>query len=204
MREHERNDDNLIESLYRTNRVQAQQFEDLYNRLPGLPVIKHVTQVPAEPFQGMVIVDPAVRGICFYLGDRWYCLYSNPPVHALKVFNDRKSNAVGAGAFKFSVEFDLGDHYITNVEAANGTAGAGATVVNISNQTQTSTILSTPLTIASGQYHDNGTAVIDPDNNFVEWKDRIWVDVESVGAGSKGLHVYITFEPTQIEEEEEV
>ena len=201
MRDHPRNDDNLFESLYRTNRAQAQQFEDIWNKLPTAPILKHTTQVPAEPSQGMFIVDPVGRGFCFYLGTEWICLWSNPPVHAIKVYSDKKTNAVANGAFKFDVEQDLADYYVTKVEAAHGTPGSGATTVQISNQTQGFDILNIPLTIASGQRHDNGNAVINIDNSQVAWKDAIWIDVDTVGAGSKGLHVYITFEPYGLEEE---
>ena len=109
MRDQPRNDDNLIESLYRTNRAQAQQFEDIWNKLPNAPILKHTTQVPAEPSQGMLVVDPVGRGFCFYLGTEWICLWSNPPVHAIKVYGDTKNNAVKEGAFRFDVEQDLAD-----------------------------------------------------------------------------------------------
>jgi hypothetical protein len=154
----------------------------------------------------MFVVDPVGKGFCFYLGDRWYCIWPNPPVHACKVSGDVKFNTVRDGAFRFNVEFDLDQYYITRVEAANGTVGTGATTVQLSNQTRSIDLLATPLTIASGQYHDNGNAVINVNDvvgvpsNLVTWKDRIWIDVDAVGTGSKGLHVYITFEPVQIEE----
>lgn len=201
MRDNPRNDDNLIESLFRTNREQAQQFEDIWNKLPSAPVLNHRTQVPTEPWQGMFVVNPVERAFCFYLGEQWYCVYGgHPPVHAIKVNSDKKANAIAAGAFKFNVEFDLDNHYITQVEAFNGTAGSGATTVQITKNGVD--ILSTPLTIASGQLHDNGAAVINQALNQVSWKDVMWIDIDAAGSGSKGLGVYITFHPAQIEEEE--
>jgi hypothetical protein len=87
------------------------------------------------------------------------------------------------------------------VEAGNGTVGSGDTVVQISNQTRGLDMLSTPLTIGGGDYIDDATAVIETaevssePTNRVFWKDRIWIDVDSVGSGSKGLYVFMSFRP---------
>lgn len=195
---------NPIEELYAARRVSQQEFSDIWNKLPSAPVLKHVTQVPNDPVQGMFVVDPTrpdLPGWCFYLGDTWYCVYPRPPVHAIKVYSDTRLNQVRDGAFKFTIGKDLDNHVISFVEGGNGTEGVGSTVLQISNRTRGLDILSTPCTIASGAFHDNGTTVIneggDPANpvNLCHWKDRMWIDVDAVGTGSKGAYIYITFTP---------
>lgn len=204
MREHDRNDDNLIEHLFRGQRRNDISFEELYNKLPSAPILKHVTQVPNQPQEGMFVVDPtnpALPGWCFFLSGEWYCIYPRHPQHAIKVTSDKKPNKVEDGAFRFHIAKDLDGHVISFVEAGNGTTGTGATTVQISNRTRGLDILSTPLTIASGAYVDNATAAIETaevsgePTNRVFWKDRIWIDVDTIGAGSKGLYVYIVLRP---------
>ena len=204
MREHERNDYNLIEQLLRTGRKHDVTFEDLFNKLPSAPVLKHVTQVPNQPQEGMFVVDPTnpeLPGWCFFLSGTWYCIYPRHPQHAIKVSADRKATKVENGAFRFHIARDLDGHVMSYVEAGNGTVGSGDTVVQISNQTRGLDMLSTPLTIGGGDYIDDATAVIETaevssePTNRVFWKDRIWIDVDSVGSGSKGLYVFMSFRP---------
>jgi len=204
MREHDRNDDNLIEHLFRGARKQTVTLEELWNRLPSAPILKHTTQVPNQPQEGMFVVDPTdpeLPGWCFFLSGEWYCIYPRHPQHAIKVTSDKKGNKVENGAFRFHIAKDLDGHVISYVEAGNGTAGSGDTIVQISNQTRGLDILSTRLTINSGQYIHNEAAVIatalvgGQPTNRVFWKDRIWIDVDAVGAGSKGLYVYIVLRP---------
>lgn len=207
MRDNDRNDDTLIEALFRANRVSERQFSDVLNSLPSAPILKHVTQVPNDPQQGMFIVDPTRRpelpGWCFYLGDRWYCIYPRDPVHAIKVFSDQKVNRVLTGAFRFTVEKDLDDHAISFVEGFNGTSGTGSTTFTVRNETRGINIVS--VTINSGQLHSNGTITIDEGgdpldpNNVVHWKDMIYITTTAVGAGSKGLGTYLTFTPWEFD-----
>lgn len=204
MREHDRNDDNLFEHFMRENRVHRTTFEELFNRLPSAPILKHETQVPNEPQEGMFVVDPTnplLPGWCFYLSGEWYCIYPRLIWKNIKVYGDTRVNKVGDGAFRFHIEEDLDKHILAKVEAGNGTVGTGSTIVQISNQTKSVDLLSTRLTIASGQFIDNKAAVI---NNtiaagepisYMNLDDRIWIDVDAVGAASRGLYVYMAFTP---------
>lgn len=204
MREHDRNDDNLFDNLFRGQRKHSVSFEELYNRLPSAPILKHTTQVPNQPQEGMFVVDPTdpeLPGWCFFISGEWYCIYPRHPQHAIKVSSDRKANKVEDGAFRFHIAKDLNGHVISYVEAGNGTAGGSDTIVQISNKTRAIDVLSTRLTINGGQYIDNGAAVINETvvggepTNRVFWKDRIWIDVDSAGGGAKGLYVFISFRP---------
>ena len=213
MRDNDRNDDDILEDLYRHNRRQGQIFEDLFNKLPSAPILKHTTQVPNDPQQGMFVVDPrdaeieTKPGWCYYYRDTWYCLIPRDPVHAIKIFDDTRANKVREGAFKFNVEKDLDNHLISFVEGANGTPGTGATTFTVRNMTRSLTILSSSVSIPSAAYHSaDGTGLINDGgpanmpNNLVFHKERIWIDTLAVGAGSKGLHAYMTFTPFELVE----
>ena len=151
MREHERDRSlNAIEDLYAARRVDAQQFSDIWNKLPSAPILKHTTQVPNEPVQGMFVVDPVDSAWCFYLGTEWICIRHNPLSHAIKVFSDRKSNSVSNGAFRFVIDPLLDGTDLIFAGIFNGTPGAGVTTVQVSNQTRGIDLLSTPCTITSG------------------------------------------------------
>jgi hypothetical protein len=153
------------------------------------------------PSQGMVAINWPTRQLCFYHDNQWICL-PFPPTHAIKVFHDKKVNKVENGAFKFSIEHDLDEYDLFDVSAFNGTVGSGTTTVQISNQTRGLDLLSTPITIPGGAYDSDASGTppvinqggsLDNPTRRVHKNDRIWIDVDTVGAGSKGLGVYMTF-----------
>lgn len=152
-----------------------------------------------DPIEGMVVVDWPTSRLCYYHDGRWICTPENP-VHAIKVYSDRTINKVGDGAFKFPIEEDLGELDILAVRGFNGTPGVGTTTIQISNRTRGIDILSTLITIDSGEISSKTAAVPPiirtdgiPAANHVHEDDQIWIDVDAVGSGSKGLGVYITF-----------
>lgn len=152
-----------------------------------------------DPVEGMVVVDWPTSRLCYYHDNRWICTPENP-VHAIKVYTDKTANKVGDGAFRFPIEEDLAELDIIAVRGFNGVVGTGPTVIQISNQTRGIDILSTPITIDAGEISSKtaGTPpVIRTDGatpaNHVHEDDVIWIDVDTVGSGSKGLGVYITF-----------
>lgn len=152
-----------------------------------------------DPIEGMVVVDWPTSRLCYYHDGRWICTPENP-VHAIKVFTDRTINKVGDGQFKFPIEEDLGELDILAVRGFNGTPGTGPTTIQISNQTRGIDILSTPITIDAGEISSKTAAVPPvirtdgiPAANHVHEDDVIWIDVDAVGSGSKGLGCYITF-----------
>jgi hypothetical protein len=152
-----------------------------------------------DPIEGMVVVDWPTSRLCYYHDDRWICTPENP-VHAIKVYTDKTVNKIGDGAFRFPIEQDLAELDIIAVRGFNGTPGTGVTTIQISNRTRGIDILSTRITIDSGEISSKtaGTPpVIRTDGatpaNHVHEDDVIWIDIDAVGAGSKGLGVYITF-----------
>lgn len=190
-----------LDSIYAELHSLKEQIR-LLHRTPSFIERLNPVTLP-DPVEGQVAIDSRTNCFIYYADGAWRSKCS--AVHALKVFGDQRLNRVRDGAFKFSVEQDLADTEISLVEAHNGTIGTGATNVQISNRTRGFDILTTPLTIPSGLYDSNGTEVIDEGglitdpNNKVHLYDRIWVDVDAVGAGSKGLHVYVTFHGPRVD-----
>jgi len=185
-----------------------QYIEKRFNRLEraifkllaaGSTTIQKVDiEIYDNPSENELVVDWPTGKLCWYHDGKWICTPEDP-VHAIKVYADKKGNTVGNGAFKFDIEKDLDDLDLVAVEAFNGTTGSGTTTIQIFNNTRGVNMLTTPLTIASGQKHDNATAVITQagpiGNPFkrVHWKDDIWINVLAAGSGSKGLGVFMTF-----------
>lgn len=184
----------------------AQVYEQRFNRIEralekilaaGATTLHKVDiDVYDAPSENEVVIDWPRDRFCFYHDGLWHCTPEDPE-HAIKVYSDTRTNVAGDGIFRFDVEESLHNHEIIRVEAFNGTTGGGTTLVQISNRTRNLDILSTRLTIAGGQYHDNNAAVIRTDivdglaANIVKWKDRIWIDGDSVSG--KGLGCFIRF-----------
>lgn len=181
-----------IEQLETAARIERQA------KMSSVQTIRERTFLGAS--QGMIAINWPTKQLCFYHDNEWICL-PVPATHAIKVFAETKANKVGNGAFRFSVERDLDGYELFDVSAFNGTTGSGSTIVQISNQTRGLDFLSTPITIPGGAYdsHTGTQPVINQGgpiaNPFrrVAMDDRIWIDVDAVGAGSKGLGVYLTF-----------
>lgn len=158
-----------------------------------------------DPVEGMTVVDWPTGRFCYYHDNKWICFPA--PVHAIKVYADTKLNKVAAGAFRFAVEADLDGWTMIAVSAFNGTKGTSSTVVQISladkaNDARGIDLLTTPITIVSGNHSsDEGGVqpVIDPNMDPLQTADMIWINVDTVGSGSKGLGVYIMFAPSNLD-----
>lgn len=190
-------------------------LDDVYSRIAALErQIRLVNRSPvhverinpvtlADPVESQIAIDSRSNCLIYYANGAWREKCS--AVHAIKVYSDKKGNTIGDGAFRFTVEKDLADTLIEEVEAFNGVQGTGATSIQIQNVTRGINILNTVKTVPSGAYHSTGVTDIndggDPDepNNMVHYKDRIWVNVTAVGGGSKGLGTYITFHGPKVD-----
>jgi hypothetical protein len=152
-----------------------------------------------NPAQGMTAINWPHRQLCFYHNNEWICL-PLPPTHAIKVFSDRLLNKVGNGQFRFDIEPDLDGSELYWTGIFNGTEGSTSTSVQISNQTKGVDMLTSNLIIAGGE---TNSFAVDPaintggdpnnPNNMVATGDTIWIDVDAVGTGSRGLGCYMTF-----------
>lgn len=199
-REHERDySHNAILDLYRANRVNAQELSDLWNRLPSAPILKHSTQVPLNPVQGMFVVDPSIGAFCFYLGTEWICLRANPLSHAIKINGDKKANKADAadGAFKFTIDPLLDNTNLVMFGVFQGTPGAGPTTCYIKNMTRNITIATTSVTsgtTAAFNFNPDITGPANNPNNRVHLYDDIWIYCTAAATGSKGLGAYAYFD----------
>lgn len=189
---------NPLEDIYDHHRVTEQEFSDIWNSLPSAPILKHETQVPNQPVNGMFVVDPSRQEWCFFLQDRWYCIGRRQPTYAIKVYDDTKVNKVGNGVFRWSIPPKYDGWYIVSVSGGNGTVGSGNTTVQISKAQGTIDILSTRIIIPGGSLYQPTGAVINEAVNQVFTGTDLWIDVDAVGTGSKGLFVYVDLERDQI------
>lgn len=118
------------------------------------------------------------------------------PVYAIKVFADDILNLTGNGRFIFLMTRDMQDRELVEVEGYNTTAGTGATTVQVRNETGAVDMLSTPITIDSGDLNSKDASVqpvVDAGNATVNWGDHIAIDMDAVGTGSMGFGVVLFF-----------
>lgn len=91
---------------------------------------------------------------------------------------------------------DLDGGHLVDAQAYHVTAGTGTTTVQIRNITQAVDMLSTPVTIDTGDLDSYDAAtppVIDVANDLVTVQDQIGIDIDGVQASAEGLYVVITF-----------
>lgn len=191
----------IIDDLY----TRINTLEDVVRRLQRTPTyVERVNPVTLpDPVEGQVAIDSRTNCFIYYSNGAWREKCS--AVHAIKINSDTKTNAIKDGAFRFTVEKDLANTVIEQVEAFNGIEGTGLTSIQIRNVTRGINILNTVQSVPSGEWHSNSDADIndggnvnDP-NNMVHYKDRIWVNLTAVGAGSKGAGAYITFHGPKVD-----
>jgi hypothetical protein len=153
-----------------------------------------------DPIESMVCVDWPTGKYCWYHDGEWICVPPDP-THAIKVYGDRAINKVYNGAFRFTIGHNLDNTILVYAEGFNGTVGSGSTTAQVSNQTRGIDMLTTPIVVPSGATSSAVPATINTGGpitnpfNRVEHKDVIWIDVDSVGSGSKGFGCFLTFAP---------
>lgn len=128
-----------------------------------------------------------------------------PVLVHLKIFADTTAVAAGDDARRFVVTDDLGGTYLRSAHATVTTVGSSATTVQIHNLTNTDDILSTVITIDSGDTNSYDSAsphVVDdsgsPQINYITRGDVLRIDVDSAGTGAKGLEALLEFGPNVI------
>ena len=122
-----------------------------------------------------------------------------PIVLEVKVFADDKAVSVGDGRLIRATTKDLDGYVLTEVEAYVTTVGtAGTALIQIRNVSQAADMLTTRINIEANEFHSKDATtqpVIDVANDDVLWGDRIAIDVDAIGSGSKGLGVNFVFAP---------
>lgn len=122
-----------------------------------------------------------------------------PTVIGVQVVDAGTATATGDGKAFFRVPAELNGMNLTGVAASVYTAGTtGTTDIQLRNKTDTADMLSTKITIDSGET-DTSTAatpaVIDTDHDDVATGDIIAIDVDAVSTtAATGLYVEMRFE----------
>lgn len=116
-----------------------------------------------------------------------------------KVFGDAVAVATSGGEFYVTVTDDLGGTYLRSAHAALTVAG-GAVAIQVHNVTEAVDMLSTGITIDSGEstsYTAATEPVVDttgtPPNNYVSRADLLRIDVDT--ASGTGLELLLEFGP---------
>lgn len=152
------------------------------------------------------IAEPSVVTELANQGYRIRQLERRPPplegLYEIKVFADEGTGSTvetGDGKFIWAIPFDLNQTNLVDADAFITTlSSSGLVTVQIRNITQAVDMLSTRITIDVGEYHSFDAAaqpVINQANNTVTTGDRLAVDVDVAGTGTKGLGVILRFDP---------
>jgi len=128
----------------------------------------------------------------------------NLAVYEHKVFLDDEDVVTGDDARVWMIPEDLDGSELIKVEAYITTAGGGSTTIQIRHSDPCEVgadILSTKITIDSGECNseDSGTQpVISGGTVQLAHGDHLHIDVDSVGAGAKGLGVIVVLTPSPL------
>lgn len=126
-------------------------------------------------------------------------LFDRPKVYIqVKVFDFGTDVATGDGKYYIHIPQGLNDHYLSEVHAEVITAGTtGTTDIQIANVDQSVDMLSTKITIDSGETGSDTAAtaaVIDKANDDVAENDVLRIDVDAISTTApKGLIVTLGF-----------
>jgi len=114
-----------------------------------------------------------------------------------KVFDDATAVTTGDGKVIWSVPPELNGMNLVSVFASVSTvSSSGLPTVSIENLTDTAVMLSTLLTIDATEYDSSSAAaaaVIDTAEDDVVTGDRLEINVDTAGTGTKGLFVVLGF-----------
>lgn len=116
-----------------------------------------------------------------------------PVVLHIKIFTDTTTVAAGDGARYFFVTKDLAGLTLLDAQAGVTTAG-GALSIMVRNVTQGNDMLSTAITIDSGEetsYTAATSSVVNKPFAKVDRGDKIAIDVDT--ASGSGLEAFLTF-----------
>jgi len=114
----------------------------------------------------------------------------------IKVGRDNLQVQTGDARFVWEIPEDLDGHVLMKVAAFISNPGSGTTEVMIRDVQSSIDILSTPITIDSGEKSSKTAAtlpVVDPTYAEVAWGQQLAIDVDSAAVGATGLGVYFYF-----------
>lgn len=131
--------------------------------------------------------------------DDWSVYLGGGRTVQLQGFDPTVNTATGDGKAYFTVPASMAGYNLTAVHARVITAGTtGTTDIQIANVTQTADMLSTKITVDSGETGSDtaaAAAVIDTGNDDVAAYDLLRIDVDAVSTTpAKGLLISLTFQ----------
>lgn len=116
----------------------------------------------------------------------------------IKVFDDATAVTTGDAKLVFCIPSELNGYNLVDADAFCSTAStSGTPTVQIRNVTDSQDMLSTRITIDQDEFTSYSAAtapVIDTTHDDVATGDRIAIDVDGAGTGTKGLGVILTFQ----------
>ena len=116
---------------------------------------------------------------------------------SIKVLEDGTALSTGDGKMYYTAPAVLDGYNLSAAHAAVYTvSSSGLPTVQLYNMRKTADMLSTRITIDASEFSSYSAAtahVIDTDNDDIATGDRIRVDVDVAGTGTKGLEVILTF-----------
>jgi hypothetical protein len=123
--------------------------------------------------------------------------FNDRRVKNIKIYGDRRPNRVDTTyGFRFPIEEDLHKTKISYILGFNGTEGTGATTMTVTNITR-GILVATPVVPSglrlSGAVAINEAGPVLTPNNMVFENDWFHIMITTVGAGSRGLGIYIKF-----------
>jgi len=115
----------------------------------------------------------------------------------IKVISDLAILATGDGQFIFAASDDMDGMNLVDADAYVSTvSSSGLPTIQLRNITQAADMLSTRITIDVSEFTSYTAAappVIDLANDDLVMGDRIAIDVDVAGTGTKGLGIFLEF-----------
>ena len=152
---------------------------------------------PGSPDTGDTFYDTTLSAFKKYNGSKWIEILSDRGVQIV-VFDPLSSVSTGDGKFYFHVDARIGGRNLVDVHAEVITAGTTNTLdIQIANVTQSADMLTTKLTVDSGETGSDTAAtaaVIDTGIDDVAENDILRIDIDAVQTTvPKGLIVTLGF-----------
>jgi len=149
----------------------------------------------ARPIEGQLFVWGTT--VYVYTEGQWRLLAN--PSYEIKVRSDTQFVTSGDEKFWWPVPKELDNLVLFDAQAGVSTAGSSVTTVQIRNESTGNDLLATRITIDAGQktsYTAATPSVVQPvlATRQVHKGDGLWIDVDTAGAGAKGLCVIAVFE----------
>ena len=197
--------DPIADIMRRLNAVEA-YANDVERRFANLDSPQAIARVDPvsymNPFEGQRAIDPADEQHMWYSNGMWRKA-GGLAFYEIKVFEDINTVVVGDDKFIWEIPEDLDGAEIVKVEGFISTVGGSTTQVAMRLAspagTSASDILSSKITIDSGEYNSKDASVqpVVIPGTIVSWGDHLHIDVDASGGGT-GLGIIVVVSPSPV------